>query len=93
MDWMEQEKERGIIEVDGEQITAEKFYRRRFTRPPTIAGLAGTPYMMTSTEALRNLELPKRLIVLGAGYVPSNSATPIERWEAGPFSGAQPFPA
>ena len=59
-----------VIEVDGEQITAEKIFIAVGSRPliPAIAGLARTPYM-TSAEALRNLELPKRLIVLGAGYI------------------------
>jgi mycothione reductase len=35
---------------------------------PDIPGLAGTPYM-TSREALRRRELPRRLIVIGAGYI------------------------
>lgn len=58
------------IEVNGEKITADKIFIAVGSRPhiPDIHGLAGTPYM-TSTEALRNLKLPKRLIVLGAGYI------------------------
>src|SRR3989338_1738885 len=58
------------ITVNGEEITADKIFIAVGARPhiPTIPGLAGTPYM-TSTEALRNLTLPKRLIVLGAGYI------------------------
>lgn len=58
------------LEVSGERITADKIFIATGARPhiPTIPGLAGTPYM-TSTEALRNLTLPKRLIVLGAGYI------------------------
>ena len=58
------------IEVSGKRITADKIFIATGARPsiPTIPGLEGTPYM-TSTEALRNLKLPKRLIVLGAGYI------------------------
>jgi len=58
------------LEVNGEKITADKIFIATGARPsiPNIPGLEGTPYM-TSTEALRNLKLPKRLIVLGAGYI------------------------
>lgn len=58
------------LEVNGERITADKIFIATGARPhiPTIPGLAGTPYL-TSTEALRNRKLPKRLIVLGAGYI------------------------
>ncbi len=59
-----------VIEVNGEQLTAEKIFIAVGARPtiPAIEGLAGTPYM-TSTEALRNTTLPKKLIVIGAGYI------------------------
>ncbi len=59
-----------IIEVNGEQLTAEKIFIAVGTRPqiPDIPGLAGTPYM-TSTEALRNTKLPKVMVVIGAGYI------------------------
>lgn len=59
-----------IIEAAGEQITAEKIILAVGARPavPAIEGLAGTPYM-TSTEALRNTQLPKRMIIIGAGYI------------------------
>lgn len=58
------------IMVNGETITADKIFIATGARPriPDIPGLAGTPYM-TSTEALRNVKLPKRLIVLGGGYI------------------------
>ena len=58
------------LEVNGERITADKIFIATGARPhiPTLAGLAGTPYL-TSTEALRNRKLPRRLIVLGAGYI------------------------
>lgn len=59
-----------ILQVNGEQITADKIFITVGARPqiPLIAGLQGTPYL-TSTEALRNTTLPKSLIVLGGGYI------------------------
>ena len=35
---------------------------------PDIPGLAGTPFL-TSTEALRNTQLPRKMIVIGGGYI------------------------
>lgn len=59
-----------VIEVAGEQITAERIFIVAGCRPsiPNIPGLEGTPYM-TSREALRNTKLPKKLIVVGGGYI------------------------
>lgn len=59
-----------IVKVAGEELTAEKIFIAVGTRPsiPNIPGLAGTPFM-TSTEALRRTSLPKKLIVIGAGYI------------------------
>jgi len=59
-----------VVQVNGEELTAEKIFISVGARPqiPKIEGLEGTPYM-TSTEALRNTELPKKLIVIGAGYI------------------------
>ncbi len=59
-----------IIRVANEEITAEKIFIAVGARPhiPTIEGLTETPFM-TSTEALRNTKLPKKLIVIGAGYI------------------------
>lgn len=58
------------VKVNGRELTAEKIFIAVGTRPhiPNIPGLKDTPYM-TNREALRNTELPKRLIVLGAGYI------------------------
>jgi dihydrolipoamide dehydrogenase len=58
------------IEVNGELITADKIFLAVGARPriPDIEGLAGTPYW-TSREALRNLTLPKKLVVYGGGYI------------------------
>lgn len=62
--------ENKVIEINGEQITAEKIFISVGTRPsiPPIPGLEGTPYM-TSTEALRNTSQPKKMLVIGAGYI------------------------
>jgi dihydrolipoamide dehydrogenase len=59
-----------VVEVNGEQLTAEKIIIAVGTRPqiPSIEGLLDTPFM-TSTEALRNIKLPKKMIVLGGGYI------------------------
>lgn len=38
------------------------------TSIPSIKGLEGTPYM-TYKEALRNTQLPKKLLVIGGGYI------------------------
>ena len=52
------------------ELSADKIYIATGSRPriPAIPGLAGTPFM-TSTEALRLEQQPKRLIVLGGGYI------------------------
>ena len=59
-----------VVEVDGQQLTADKIFIAVGSRPfiPLIDGLLDTPFM-TSTEALRNTSLPKKLIVIGAGYI------------------------
>lgn len=59
-----------IIEVNGEQLTADKIFIATGSRPtiPAIEGLLGTPYM-TSREALRNTKLPKKMIIIGGGYI------------------------
>jgi len=58
------------ITVNGRNLSADRMFIAVGTRPhiPEIPGLAGTPFM-TSREALRNADLPKRMIVLGAGYI------------------------
>ncbi|MDO8580537.1 MAG: dihydrolipoyl dehydrogenase [Candidatus Omnitrophota bacterium] len=59
-----------VVQVNGEALTADKIFIAVGTRPqiPQIEGLEGTPYM-TSTDALRNTKLPKKMIVLGGGYI------------------------
>ena len=58
------------ISVNGRELTAKRIFIAVGTRPyiPNIQGLEGTPFM-TNREALRNTELPKSMIVLGAGYI------------------------
>ena len=62
--------ENKVIEINDEQITADKIFIAAGTRPtiPDIPGLAGTPFM-TSTEALRNTTLPSSMIIIGGGYI------------------------
>ena len=59
-----------IIKVNDELITAKKIFIATGARPfiPAIPGLKGTPFM-TSTQALRSRTLPKKLIVIGGGYI------------------------
>lgn len=60
------------ISVNGETLTAPKIVIAVGSRPliPAIPGLEGTPYM-TSREALRPEKQPKRLLVIGGGYIAS----------------------
>jgi len=62
--------ENKVIEINNEQITADKIFIAVGTRPtiPDIPGLTGTPYM-TSTEALRRTTLPPSMIIIGGGYI------------------------
>ncbi|MFQ5620401.1 MAG: dihydrolipoyl dehydrogenase [Candidatus Nanoarchaeia archaeon] len=59
-----------IVEVNGKKLTAKYIFIAVGARPriPPIPGLEGTPYM-TSTEALTNKKLPKKLLVIGGGYI------------------------
>lgn len=63
-------KSNKVVVVNGEELTADKIFISVGTRPavPDIPGLEGTPYM-DSTSALRNTKQPKKLIVIGAGYI------------------------
>jgi dihydrolipoamide dehydrogenase len=64
-----------ILEVNGEQISAETVLIAAGTRPmvPDIPGLDGVPYL-TSDEALRLPEQPRRLAILGGGYIAAEMA-------------------
>ncbi|MCH8989438.1 MAG: mycothione reductase [Chloroflexi bacterium] len=63
------------IEVDGEQLTADTILIAAGTRPwvPEIPGLDRTPYI-TSDQALRLPEQPRRLTVVGGGYIAAELA-------------------
>lgn len=62
--------ENNVIEVDGQKITAKKIYIATGSKPqiPNIPGLADTPFF-TSKEALSNPKKPKKMIVIGGGYI------------------------
>ncbi len=59
-----------VIEINGELISGDKIVIAVGARPfiPPIKGLDSTPYW-TSTEALRARVQPKKLIVIGGGYI------------------------
>ena len=59
-----------VIKVGRKKITAKKIIIGVGARPgiPPIPGLVDTPYW-TSTEALRSEKQPKKLIVIGGGYI------------------------
>lgn len=59
-----------VIEVNGEKLTAEKILIATGSRAsiPAISGLAGTPFW-TNRQALRPDRRPKKMIVVGGGYI------------------------
>ena len=63
------------LEVNGEQISAETVVIAAGTRPsiPEIPGLCEVPYI-TSDEALRLPDRPKRLAIVGGGYIAAELA-------------------
>ena len=63
------------LEVNEEQIDAETIVIAAGTRPsvPEIPGLGDIPYI-TSDEALRLPEQPRRLIIVGGGYIAAELA-------------------
>jgi mycothione reductase len=58
------------MEVDGRRISADRVVIAGGTRPavPPIKGRGDVPYL-TSDEALHVSELPRRLAILGGGYI------------------------
>jgi dihydrolipoamide dehydrogenase len=58
------------VKVGERVLTADHIFLSGGAVPqiPNIEGLAGTPYL-TSTEALRLRKQPKKMIVIGAGYI------------------------
>ena len=63
------------LEVSGERITAGTIVIAAGTRPgiPDIPGIADVPYV-TSDQALRMPEQPKRLTIVGGGYIAAEMA-------------------
>ncbi len=63
------------LEVNGERISAETVLIAAGTRPwvPDIPGLNDVPYI-TSDQALRLPEQPRRLAILGGGYIAAEMA-------------------
>lgn len=63
------------LEVGNERITAEQIVIAAGSRPriPKIEGLESVPYI-TSDEALRLPKQPRRLAILGAGYIAAELA-------------------
>ena len=59
-----------VIDVNGESLTADKIFIVTGARPhiPEVEGLKETPFL-TYKEALRLTEQPKKLIVIGAGFI------------------------
>jgi mercuric reductase len=63
------------VQVDGTQIIGEKILIATGSRPviPPIEGLRDVPYMtsdlLTSGEPTELRELPRSLVILGAGYI------------------------
>jgi len=59
-----------VVEVNGEKLTAKYIFIAAGARPniPEIDGLMDTPFM-TSTEALKAKKQPKKMIVIGGGYI------------------------
>lgn len=58
------------VQVGDEIISGDMIFVAAGTRPmiPKIDGLDKTPYM-TSTEALRLTKQPKKLVIIGGGYI------------------------
>lgn len=72
--------DKGSLTVNGNAIDAKKIIIATGTRPaiPSIAGIENVPYL-TSTTALELEELPKSLLVIGAGYIGAEIAQVFAR--------------
>lgn len=64
-----------LLEVNGEQISADTIVIAAGTRPriPPVPGIEDVPYV-TSDEALRLPEQPRRLAIIGGGYIAAELA-------------------
>ena len=63
------------LQVGEEEISGEKIFIAAGARPsiPNIKGLKQVPFI-TSTEALRLDQFPKKMVVIGAGYIATELA-------------------
>ncbi len=54
-----------------EEFTGERFFINTGARPflPPIEGLAGNPFVYTSETLMERDELPRRLAIIGGGYI------------------------
>lgn len=70
----------GGVTVNGQIVQAEKIIVTTGARPavPDIPGIENLPYL-TSTTALEMNELPKSLLVIGAGYIGAEIAQMLAR--------------
>ncbi|MFT4304365.1 MAG: dihydrolipoyl dehydrogenase family protein [Candidatus Woesearchaeota archaeon] len=59
-----------ILKINNDIITSDKIVIATGSRPliPNIKGLSEVPYI-TSTQALTAKKLPKKMIIIGAGYI------------------------
>jgi mycothione reductase len=67
--------DRKVLAVGGEQISAETIIIAAGTRPavPKIDGIENVPFI-TSDQALRLPEQPRRMIIVGGGYIAAELA-------------------
>ncbi|MDF1625820.1 MAG: mercury(II) reductase [Parvibaculaceae bacterium] len=72
--------DQGVLSVGGSSVDAEKIIIATGARPalPSINGIDDVPYL-TSTSALELEELPKSLLVIGAGYIGAEIAQVFAR--------------
>jgi len=68
-------KDDKVVEVDGEELTADKILVSAGSRPfiPPIDGIKETDYL-TSKEALNLDEKPDSLVIIGGGYIAAELA-------------------
>ena len=57
------------VEVNGEHLSAERLLIATGNAPSRPSGITGIELALTSTELLDLTQLPRRLLVLGSGYV------------------------
>ncbi len=64
-----------VIEVDGEELTAEKILISAGSRPfiPPVEGVEDVDYL-TSKDALKLEEKPDSIVIVGGGYIASEMA-------------------